>query len=119
MFMKYHILAVVQSVLFGYAAPLAIGVAAGFFKGERALKRLWWIAGGLIALLNVAVMIDKHGVPFVTGHIINMFLDTPFDLGQQMMVGAFGDGALFVVFAWALGTGLRFGIRLASRRAAE
>jgi hypothetical protein len=115
MFMKYHILAVVQSVLFGYFVPLALGVAAGAFQGEAARRRLWWIAGALIGLLNVAVMIDKHGVPFLTGHIINMFLDSPFELGQQMLVGAFGDGALFVVFAWALSTGIRIGMRLASK----
>jgi hypothetical protein len=115
--MKYHILAVVKVVVFAYVMPLVVGLVAGLFKKEQARARSWWIAGVLIGLVNVVVMIEKHGVPFITGHVFNMFAATPYTLNQQLFVGLLGDAALFLIFRWALGAGIGVGIHLASRPA--
>jgi len=110
MFQKYFILGVVQILLFIFVMPLVVGFFAGLFGKQKAEKKVWYIAGGLIALINVAVLIDK-GMPFFTGHLIDAYMYTPFPTGGKMLVGLFGDAVLLVSFRSSLLRGIRAGMR--------
>jgi hypothetical protein len=114
-FQKYVILAVVQAVLFAYAMPIVVGLLAGLFGKERALRRPWAIALAMLAIVETIVMIEKHGVPLVTGHIYNMFSPDDLTLNQQVMFGLFGDAILLLLFRYGVGKGLRAGLRMATR----
>jgi hypothetical protein len=113
--MKYYFLALFEAIVLVYVLPLVVGFFAGLIKREQAVKRVWHIAGAMVALLNVAVMIEKGGVPFLTGHLIGMFSSVPFTLSQQLMVGLVGDAVLLFAYWRFVGRGVRSGVRFVTR----
>ncbi len=113
--MKYDLLAIMQIVLFIFVMPQIVGFVAGLIAGEKARERRLHLALGLVVLIDLMVMIDKGGVPFIVGHVVNMFLYTPLPLWGQLLVGLAGDAVLLLSFNASLGTGIGWALRLRSR----
>ncbi|MDP8222409.1 MAG: hypothetical protein P9L99_03550 [Candidatus Lernaella stagnicola] len=114
MFQKYYCLAVVQILLLVFVMPQVLGFIGGLIAGRKLRDKTWYLAIGLVALMDVAVMIDKGGVPFLVGHAINMFLYTPMKLHWQLIVGLLGDAALVWSFHGSIRSGMNRAMRLVS-----
>lgn len=112
MFLKYYFLAIVQIFAFVFVLPLVVGLIAGVAAREKARARLNTIALGLLVLIDIAVMIDKGGVPFIVGHVVNMYLFTPLPLWGQLLLGLVGDFMLFLSFRQSMKRALEIVLRL-------
>ena len=112
MFLKYYLGGILQLLLLIFAAPVVIGFFAGLLWRAKAQKRQWYIAGGIIALLNVAVLIDK-GVPFFGAQVIDAYLYTPMTTSVYYLVGLAAEAALLLSFRQSVKTGVRSGMRVA------
>ncbi|HPM77682.1 MAG TPA: hypothetical protein PK961_11360 [bacterium] len=112
MFLKYYLGGILQLLLLIFAAPVVIGFFAGLLWRGKAQKHPWYIAGGLIALLNIAVLIDK-GVPFFGAQVINAYLYAPMATSVYFLVGLAAEAALLLSFHQSVKTGIRSGLRVA------
>ena len=114
MFFKYYFWGLLQLAVLFYVAPLVIGVFYGMFGGAKADRRIWPLAVGLIALLNAAVVIDK-GLPFFSGHLVDMFMPYPLAVPLRLLIGLIGDGLWLLLVRRELARGFGVGRRTAFR----
>jgi hypothetical protein len=119
LFLKYYCLAVVQIVLFVFVMPPLVAFVAALVGGEKVRGKLWHLAVGLMLVIEVLVMIDKGGIPFLTGHVVNMYLYTPLSLQGQLFVGLIGDALLVLSFRTSFKKPFEFGLKLRSKKGAK